>query len=175
MVSYDNFLFFYFKKTIFSWWQKLTLVTSLTLLAVYWTQITLLLSLQHSRRHFLWISGSHSTHILLLLSCHFPKQVSCDFERKKKRIFFLGNFILPLYSSQVFVQLTCKGDDNISRSMFGQFQVKSHVSVWLRYQPAKKKKKAWQEFFLNWLWCLNILTVISSEFLYNLLNNLFYW
>lgn len=149
-------------------------MTSLTLLAVYWTQITLLLSLQHSRRHFLWISGSHSTHILLLLSCNFPKQESCDFERKKKNLF--GNFILPLYSSQVFVQLTCKGDDNISRSMFGLFQVKSHVSIWLRYQPAEKSKsKTWQELFFNWLWCLNIHTVISSEILNNLLNNLFYW
>lgn len=81
-ITYQNhvkrFIYFHGKNTL------TRMVTSLTLLAVCWTRVqTLSLSLQHSRRHFLWISVSHSTQILLLLSCHFPKQVSCDFGKKQ--------------------------------------------------------------------------------------------
>lgn len=89
------------KTVLFFFTAKQTLmVPSLTLLSVCWTRVqTLCLSLQHSTRPFLWISVSHSTLILLLLSCHFPKQVPCDFG--KKYIYF-WNFMLPLYSSQVY-------------------------------------------------------------------------
>lgn len=90
-----------------------------------------------------------------LTYCFFCLVISpnkCPVILEKKHF---GNVMLSLYSSQVFVQLTCKGDDNISRSMFGQFQVKNHVSVWLGYQSARyTKKKKWtcQELILNWLW-----------------------
>ncbi len=131
-----TFVFFTAKQTL--------MVTSLTLLAVFWTrEQTLAVSAAQHKTFPVDISEPFYTHTASFV-LSFP-QTSVMWFFWGGGIYF-GNFMLPMYSSQVFVQLTCKGDDTYAEACSDNSKEK--VMFHFDWDISQKDMK----HATNWFW-----------------------